>query len=898
MRLLTRRPKRLTAGQASRSVIAAGDPIGAFGESTTGSGSGSGSGNGSCGRTTPTPFSVASVRFGSLRTVSAPRALVLGTTAAAKVGPHASVGPPVSMVSATATPAASATLAARVAPTRARETGALSAPVAATQPKSMADIYGVFLSDDEDIDGGGGANGSDPLQSTPLPQSRHISALPRRRRRRVGVATPSPIKRPRVVSRDTAAAVSPKEALHGDPDCLVLSVHLISGGQRARVAGAAAATEADVPAVSEDSPSDSEERGTGGVAASTGRVPARLEHRRRASTADPVTGRAWWNPRMPSQGDSVGDEDAFNEVLGSGRAAQETARRRRLRLATPPTAASSAPVGPAGRGEGGGCAARRRQLTGIRPAATSVAVVPNPVRRLCFGEGSDTSDGDDSDALGGGSGGDSSGSGDGDGGNDGGDSGGGGETDTSSGREDWRRAPEAARAAPMRLTFSLLQPTAGGDSSEEGGSPPAAQHLRSPSPPALASVLGGDGATEHSGRLAASAAAGQPSPPSTSVAWLHARLSRDGVSSPSGQACQRGGAPEPALGSATDLSVASSLVRTAAAAVDSPSLPVLSTTPAGTVASRTVVVGTTAAEGERHVLPLPPDQWTWRGRRMTPAERAVVEFLTTGRVRSGGSLPPGIDGAAPIAVTVAAARITLRRRDLRRLRGERWLNDEIMNAYVALLNERNRRRVATAAATTAATAAAAAHATSSGCRRPTPPVPPPLRVYCFNTFFYLRLTQGPDRFDYDGVARWTVKAGVDAATTDLLLVPVHVGTCHWVLVSLDVRSRRVTYLDPLHAADSGGVTSTLSRWLTAEVAARHGGTPTEAAIGVPAAWTVTANTVDGVAAPRQADAGSCGVCVLAMAERLERGAPLAFGQRDIRLLRKQMVLDLYDGKVV
>lgn len=279
---------------------------------------------------------------------------------------------------------------------------------------------------------------------------------------------------------------------------------------------------------------------------------------------------------------------------------------------------------------------------------------------------------------------------------------------------------------------------------------------------------------------------------------------------------------------------------------------------------------------------------------MTSAERAAVEFLTTGRVRSGGTPPPGIDVTAPIAVNVAAARITLRRRDLRLLRGERWLNDELMNAYVALLNARNRRRVAARAAA----AAAAASPTRAGAPPPPLPPSPPLRVYCFNTFFYLRLTQGPNRFDFDGVCRWTVKAGVDVVATDLLLVPVHVGACHWVLVALDVRARRVAYLDPLHAADTTGVTATLARWLAAEVAARHGGTPAEAALGVPTAWTVAANTVGGVAAPRQADAGSCGVYVLAMAERLERGAALAFGQRDIRLLRKQIVLDLHDGKVV
>lgn len=361
------------------------------------------------------------------------------------------------------------------------------------------------------------------------------------------------------------------------------------------------------------------------------------------------------------------------------------------------------------------------------------------------------------------------------------------------------------------------------------------------------------------------------------MAWLAARLAGTRGPPPPARRHPRAGTLEAALDA--------SPVPPSAVAVGSPSPPPVSPSPRGNGGSRAVANDLTAAVGSRYVLPLPPDQWTWRGRAMTPAERAAVEFLTTGRVRSGGTPPAALDVAAPIAVTVAAARITLRRRDLRLLRGERWLNDEIMNAYVALLNARNRRRVAAAAAATVGT--------------PGEPHPPPLRVYCFNTFFYVRLTQGPDRFDYDGVRRWTLKAGVDAAAMDLLLVPVHVGNCHWVLVALDTRSRRVVYLDPLHGADTGGVTATLARWLAAEVAARHGGgSAAEAALGGAATWDVAATTVGGVAAPRQADAGSCGVYVLAMAERLERGAALVFGQRDVRLLRKQMVLDLHDGKVV
>lgn len=291
---------------------------------------------------------------------------------------------------------------------------------------------------------------------------------------------------------------------------------------------------------------------------------------------------------------------------------------------------------------------------------------------------------------------------------------------------------------------------------------------------------------------------------------------------------------------------------------------------------------------------------------MTSSQRASVEYLTTGRVR--GEDAEVTAARPPIEVRVAAARITLRKRDLRRLRGSRWLNDEVMNAYVALINARNRLRVTDAAAAAvvaaevaAATAAAAADTddevvcVTDEPPPPPPPPPPPLRVHVWNTFFFARLTQGPAGFDYGGVRRWTTAAGVDVSALDLLLVPVNLDASHWVLAVADLRGRRFAYLDSMHGPDSSRVIPTLRRWLGAEVAARSG-LDAEVGLGL-GAWPVTVNEWGGAPIPRQRDGGSCGVFVLKTAEHLERGAGVDFGQRDVPLLRKQIVLDLSDGRV-
>jgi len=68
---------------------------------------------------------------------------------------------------------------------------------------------------------------------------------------------------------------------------------------------------------------------------------------------------------------------------------------------------------------------------------------------------------------------------------------------------------------------------------------------------------------------------------------------------------------------------------------------------------------------------------------------------------------------------IPEANIVLRREDFLRLRGNNWLNDELLNSYVALLNSRNEKT-----------------RTSSSDTSRTP------RIYCFNTFFFTKLTSG------------------------------------------------------------------------------------------------------------------------------------------------------------
>lgn len=241
-----------------------------------------------------------------------------------------------------------------------------------------------------------------------------------------------------------------------------------------------------------------------------------------------------------------------------------------------------------------------------------------------------------------------------------------------------------------------------------------------------------------------------------------------------------------------------------------------------------------------------------------------------------------------VVVTLKAAGITLHGEDIQKLRGTRWLNDEVINAYVHLINERNTQLRSEGAAP---------------------------RTYVFNTFFYTRLTSVAGGYDYAGVRRWTSRAHVDVLQHDLLLVPVNLGNHHWVLSGIDMKNQKIIYLDSMHGRDKASVTVCLQRWIYDEVADKCG--VKVAAALCPMSWKILVNHYilwrTGVLPdhlelktmhagrllrmPEQGDGGSCGVFTAKTADCLALGVSVYLRQPNVRLVRERMVLDLLRKKL-
>lgn len=126
------------------------------------------------------------------------------------------------------------------------------------------------------------------------------------------------------------------------------------------------------------------------------------------------------------------------------------------------------------------------------------------------------------------------------------------------------------------------------------------------------------------------------------------------------------------------------------------------------------------------------------------------------------------------------SKVSLTGNDLARLRPGCWLNDEIINLYMRLLQDRDTR----------------VHANGK---------PDYHKCHFFNSFFLSKLYKDAGTYDYNSVRRWTAPGRLKAAgqsrtsilDCDRIIVPVNQSNMHWVCAVIDLENERLEYYDSL-----------------------------------------------------------------------------------------------------
>lgn len=203
---------------------------------------------------------------------------------------------------------------------------------------------------------------------------------------------------------------------------------------------------------------------------------------------------------------------------------------------------------------------------------------------------------------------------------------------------------------------------------------------------------------------------------------------------------------------------------------------------------------------------------------------------------------------------------------IRCLRPRTWLNDEAINYYMAMLEDRSKRMVAD----------------------PNVPKQKKVKAIFFNTFFMPKLAgRGQQKYAYRSVKRWTKKKKVDIFTLDRVIMPVHVGEAHWCLASFNMKTRVLEYYDSLFFENSWAI-ECLQKYLKDEHQDKKKKPLTDK-------WTVKIYGHSEI--PNQSNGCDCGVFTCMFADCLGEGRDFNFVQEDMELLRRKMVLAILDGQV-
>ena len=198
----------------------------------------------------------------------------------------------------------------------------------------------------------------------------------------------------------------------------------------------------------------------------------------------------------------------------------------------------------------------------------------------------------------------------------------------------------------------------------------------------------------------------------------------------------------------------------------------------------------------------------------------------------------------PSQVIVQAHKIIITKQDIRTLRNECWLNDEIINFYMNMLVERN----------------------NNNNNNEAP-------IHAFSTFFYPKLVKEGHR----GVKGWSKKFNLFAFHR--ILIPVHLGN-HWCLAVIDMKKKKITYYDSKGASNNKCLQA-LKQYMIAE-------SQTKNINFNESEWTLL-NKKD---IPQQMNNFDCGVFACKFAEYITRDEQFSFSQDHMEYFRQRMVYEI------
>ena len=186
-----------------------------------------------------------------------------------------------------------------------------------------------------------------------------------------------------------------------------------------------------------------------------------------------------------------------------------------------------------------------------------------------------------------------------------------------------------------------------------------------------------------------------------------------------------------------------------------------------------------------------------------------------------------------------------------------WINDEVVNSFMGLLNEYQ--EINSALISSAS------------------------RCYFSNSFFYSKMRDQNGEYCYDGVKKWM--KSVDLPKYGKFLFPINIENRHWALTVLDMDNKTITFYDSLNDYYTFMDMGIFNSWLRDE-------------LKMTSQEFKDYQVVNYTSCPQQLNCCDCGVFMLAFALLINLNLAVELmNQKSAYFVRRQIAASIIEGSL-
>ena len=201
-------------------------------------------------------------------------------------------------------------------------------------------------------------------------------------------------------------------------------------------------------------------------------------------------------------------------------------------------------------------------------------------------------------------------------------------------------------------------------------------------------------------------------------------------------------------------------------------------------------------------------------------------------------------------VSESARNIVMKVEKFRCLKPNLWLNDEVLNFYMDLLQERDNK-------------------ICIECDKKT--------SYYFSSFFMVKLFDEAKKYNFEGVKKWSKRFKV--FEQDKIFIPINYGNNHWFLIVVYIQQKKIIFYDSIAEDNRAKMYLFLTaRWLQDEAKFKNQN------IDINDWKLINA----GRNIPQQTNSFDCGVYVILNADYIADDLPLSYGEEEVAASRNKI----------